>query len=116
MPWEKISIHYYILTIDTVDLSLSSLYWCYSWSTYSSTNDIDRSMLLLQLDSNPEIGAVSRTPLQALVLPEDSTAVSRVPSPKEAKGNADSRERIRDSSSDAIDVKCVHILHVHHKY
>ena len=40
-------------------------------------------MFHLQLDSDPEIGTVSQTPLQALVLQEDSTAVSRFPLPKE---------------------------------
>ena len=37
----------------------------------------------VQLDSAPAIGDVSRTPLQDLVLPEDSMAVSHFLSPKE---------------------------------
>ena len=37
----------------------------------------------VQLDSAPAIGDVSRTPLQDLVLPKDSTTVSRFLSPKE---------------------------------
>ena len=65
-------------------------------------------------DSNPEIGSANRTPLQALVLPEDSTAVSHFSSPKET--STLERRYVRDSSSDTIDVNVVHILRVDQKY